>query len=56
MKWDPVFNALLKQRMGCVAAEEFSENGKYPVDPMKSNMLSLGVVGEPCLLQRSTMH
>lgn len=50
MKWsqklfDPVFNALLKSKFNCVAVEEFSENGKYAVDPLKANLLSLSVVG-----------
>ena len=45
MTWDPVFNALLKQQFNCVSSEEFSENGKYKVDRLKSNLMALGIVG-----------
>jgi len=45
MVWDPVFNELLKTKMGCVASEEFSEGGKYPVDRLKANMGVLGMLG-----------
>ncbi len=50
VKWsqklhDPVFNNILKEKFNCVASEAFSENGKYPVDRLKSNLMSLGVVG-----------
>lgn len=45
MTWDPVFNAILKEKLKCVASEEFSENGKYPVDRLKANLMSLSLVG-----------
>lgn len=45
MVWDPVFNDILKTKMGCVAAAEFSENGKYPVDRLKANLAVLGMLG-----------
>ncbi len=43
--WDPVFNSILKQKFQCVASEEFGENGKYPVNRLKTVMLALQVVG-----------
>jgi lactate 2-monooxygenase len=45
MTWDPVFNSILKAKMNCVASEEFSENGKYPVDRLKANLTALSLVG-----------
>lgn len=45
MTWDPVFNSILKEKMNCVASEEFSEGGKYPVDRLKANLTALSVVG-----------
>ena len=45
MTWDPVFNAILKAKMNCVASEEFSEDGKYPVDRLKANLTALSLVG-----------
>ncbi len=40
-----MFNSILKQKMNCVAAEEFSEDGKYTVDSLKANLLGLSLVG-----------
>ena len=31
--------------MGCVAAEEFSEGGKYPVSRLKANLMTLSILG-----------
>lgn len=45
MTWDPVFNAIMKQKFNAVASEEFSEHGKYPVDRLKTNMAVLSLVG-----------
>ncbi len=45
MTWDPIFNNMLKEKFNCVASEEFSENGKYPVDRIKSNLTALSLVG-----------
>ena len=45
MTWDPVFNDKLKKQFGCVSDEAFSENGKFPVDRLKSNLLALSLVG-----------
>jgi hypothetical protein len=45
MTWDPVFNDKLKKQFGCVSDEAFSENGKYQVDRLKTNLLALSLVG-----------
>ena len=45
LTWDPIFNQMMKEKMNCVASIEFSENGKYPVDRLKANLMALSVVG-----------
>eukprot|EP00123_Amoebidium_parasiticum_P017583 comp23905_c0_seq1/m.42088 comp23905_c0_seq1/g.42088 ORF comp23905_c0_seq1/g.42088 comp23905_c0_seq1/m.42088 type:complete len:538 (-) comp23905_c0_seq1:356-1969(-) len=44
-RFDPVFNAILKQKFNCVADESFSENGKYQVNRLVTNMTLMQLHG-----------
>ena len=45
MTWDPVFNQYLIDKFGCVASEEFSQDGLYNVDRLKANLTMLSILG-----------
>eukprot|EP01134_Creolimax_fragrantissima_P004691 CFRG4691T1 len=44
-RFDPTFNEMLKSMFDCVADEKFSEDGKYKVDRLKTNMLTMATIG-----------
>ncbi|KNC84174.1 hypothetical protein SARC_03596 [Sphaeroforma arctica JP610] len=42
---DPTFNGIMKGQFNSVASEQFSDDGKYEVSALKTNMLTLATVG-----------